>query len=127
MQWAVIMAGGNGTRFWPLSSSEHPKQFLRLVGEKTPAESCFDRLSEVIDASRILIVASEFHRESLNAALPDFPEDRILWEPVGRNTAPCIAWATGHILARDPDAVIGVFPSDHDIADKAAFARSIQK
>ncbi|MBO4350943.1 MAG: mannose-1-phosphate guanylyltransferase [Proteobacteria bacterium] len=122
MNWAVIMAGGNGTRFWPLSSERHPKQFLKLIGDKTPTEGCLLRLQKVVPLSRILIVASCTHRDALHKALPDFPDDQILWEPIGRNTAPCIAWAEETIRARDPNAIIGVFPSDHDVQDVEKFA-----
>ncbi len=122
MNWSVIMAGGSGTRFWPLSTPECPKQFLRLMGDHTPIGACVERLRHVVDNDKILIVASQKHRDALFSALPDFSKDQILWEPVGRNTAPCIAWATETILRRDPDAVIGVFPSDHAIDDVDAFA-----
>lgn len=121
MHWAVIMAGGSGTRFWPLSNDDHPKQFLKLIGDRSPAQSCVMRLARFIAPERILIVASHRHREALRADLPDFPEDQVLWEPLGRNTAPCIAWACETILRRDPDPIIGVFPSDHNIADDDAF------
>ena len=121
MNWAVIMAGGSGTRFWPLSYSNHPKQFLKLLGDKTPAEACIKRLSRFIEPERILMVASRHHREVISKVLPDFPQDQILWEPVGRNTAACIAWATETIRRRDFEARIGVFPSDHDIRDEQAF------
>ena len=122
MNWAVIMAGGNGTRFWPLSSSRHPKQFLKLIGDRTPAETCLHRLQKVVPLNHIIIVASYEHREALREVLPDFPEAQILWEPVGRNTAPCIAWAAAHILSQDPEARVGVFPSDHDVQDEEKFA-----
>ena len=127
MNWAVVMAGGNGTRFWPLSRPEHPKQFLRLLGEKTPAESCVERLNRVVPMENILIVASARHKDSLQEALPGFPMSQVLWEPVGRNTAACIAWATEVIRAKDPNAKIGVFPSDHAIADEEKFAQCLQK
>lgn len=126
MYWAVIMAGGNGTRFWPLSTTEHPKQFLSLIGDKTPVESCLERLSDVVPQERTYIVASESHRTALRMVLPEFPEEQILWEPIGRNTAPCIGLATQTILARDPEAVIGVFPSDHYVSDKAAFSECLK-
>ncbi len=127
MNWAVIMAGGSGTRFWPLSNTEHPKQFLRLLGERTPALSCITRLNRIVDMDHILIVASEKHRKVLAEALPDFPLEQVLWEPIGRNTAPCIAWATETIRQRDPDAKIGVFPSDHEISDETAFSVCLRK
>lgn len=127
MNWAVVMAGGNGTRFWPLSNSRHPKQFLRILNGITPAETCVRRLSRVIAPERILIVASESHRNALAEALPGFPPEQVLWEPVGRNTAPCIAWACETIRARDPHAIIGVFPSDHAISDEDAFAKCLEK
>lgn len=127
MHWAVVMAGGNGTRFWPLSSPERPKQFLRLLGEESPASACISRLQKVLDAERIIVVAAESHRAALAEALPDFPPEQILWEPVGRNTAACIAWATAFILSQDPDAKIGVFPSDHAIEDVEAFATVLRR
>lgn len=127
MNWAVIMAGGSGTRFWPLSNPSHPKQFLNLLGDTTPAAACLHRLSAFIPLDHIWIVASEKHRESLKKALPDFPLAQVLWEPVGRNTAACIAWVTEIILERDKDAKIGVFPSDHDIPDEQAFVQCLEK
>lgn len=127
MNWSVIMAGGSGTRFWPLSTPTRPKQFLRLIGQQTPIGACVERLKRVVDSDKIIIVASRAHREALFEVLPDFPETQVLWEPVGRNTAPCIAWATETILRRDPDAVIGVFPSDHAITDVEAFARATRQ
>ncbi len=126
MNWAVIMAGGNGTRFWPLSNEHHPKQFLKLIGDRTPTESCLHRLQKVVPLSHIIIVASCAHRNALQQALPEFPEDQILWEPIGRNTAPCIAWAAETIRARDPNAIIGVFPSDHDVQDVEKFANYLK-
>ena len=127
MNWAVIMAGGSGTRFWPLSSKEHPKQFLKLLGNTSPAAACVQRLTKVIPVENIRIVASERHRQVLPEALPDFPLQQVLWEPVGRNTAACIAWATETILAQDKNAKIGVFPSDHDIPDESAFGACLRK
>ena len=127
MNWAVIMAGGRGTRFWPLSNPHNPKQFLKLIGDKTPAQNCIDRLRRVVPMDRIYMVASDIHRDVIARVLPDFPADHILWEPVGRNTAPCIAWVTEIIRAQDPCACIGVFPSDHEVADADLFAQSLQK
>ena len=126
MNWAVIMAGGSGTRFWPLSNPHNPKQFLKLIGDKTPAQSCIERLQRVVPMERIYIVAAQIHRDIIAQVLPDFPMDHILWEPIGRNTAPCIAWVTEIIRAQDPCANIGVFPSDHAVADDEAFARCLQ-
>ena len=127
MRWAVIMAGGNGTRFWPLSSPEHPKQFLRLLGERSPVEGCLSRVLRVVPMERVIIVASSWHRGALREVFPDFPEGQILWEPVGRNTAPCIAWALEVIRSRDPEAIVGVFPSDHAIPDEGAFACALDR
>lgn len=126
MQWAVIMAGGNGTRFWPLSNPSHPKQFLKLLNEHSTAEKTIERVRKVIPPERILMVSSVCHRDALERALPDFPKSQILWEPCGRNTAPCIAWANEVILSRDPDAVVGVFASDHAIAEDGAFERALR-
>ena len=127
MNWAVIMAGGSGTRFWPLSHGHHPKQFLKLLGDETPAGACVKRLSKFIAPERILMVASCHHREVISQVLPEFPQDQILWEPVGRNTAACIAWVTEVIRRRDKSAKIGVFPSDHDISDEAAFISCLNR
>lgn len=127
MNWAIIMAGGSGTRFWPLSNSEHPKQFLHLLGEKTPTLSCVERLLRFIELPHILIVASERHRQILKESLPNFPLEQVLWEPEGRNTAPCIAWATTKILRQDSEARIGVFPSDHEISDISQFVSCLEE
>lgn len=127
MNWAVIMAGGNGTRFWPLSNDSHPKQFLKLIGDRSPAQTCIDRLMHFIEADHILIVASEHHRHAVETGLPGFPMTQILWEPIGRNTAPCIAWACEWIRQRDAHAIIGVFPSDHDISDEESFAQCAKR
>lgn len=127
MNWAVVMAGGNGTRFWPLSNPQRPKQFLRLLGNESPASACIERLKHVVSPERIIVVAAESHRAALAEALPEFPAEQTLWEPVGRNTAACIAWATDFILAKDADARIGVFPSDHAIQDVAAFTTELRR
>jgi mannose-1-phosphate guanylyltransferase len=120
--YAVIMAGGAGTRFWPASRSRRPKQLLPLGGGEEPLlASTVRRLSPLVPADRVLVVTGEHLAEATIAALPGVSRDRILCEPAPRNTAPCIAWASATIERLDPDAVVMVLPSDHFIADEAEF------
>ncbi|MFA5625288.1 MAG: mannose-1-phosphate guanylyltransferase [Bradymonadales bacterium] len=125
--WAVIMAGGVGKRFWPMSLQRKPKQFLALSGGASLLEECYQRLLRYYDEKRILIAASAEHRECFVELLPNFPLEQVLWEPVGRNTAACIAWASESIRRKDPEAIIGVFPSDHSIHDVEEFALCIER
>ncbi len=124
MRWAVIMAGGSGTRFWPESRRHLPKQYLNLLGPQTLLEQTFRRLLRVVPVSRILVFTAQDKR-SLTARLLDLPKTQVIGEPVGRNTGPCAAWAASHILARDPSAVLGIFPADHYIKDEKTFARVV--
>lgn len=116
---AVILAGGSGSRLWPLSRQHLPKQFLVLDGEASLLQTTIDRLSPTIDAKSVLIVTQEAHAkgEAYHALLPY----RSLYEPVGRNTAPAIALAAAYLMAEGDDPVMVVLPADHIIKDEERF------
>lgn len=116
------MAGGSGTRFWPESRKHLPKQFLKLLGPETLLEQTFRRLLKVVPASRILVFTSR-EKARKTAKMLGIPAAQVIGEPVGRNTAPCAAWAASHILKKDPSAVLGIFPADHYIKDAKTFVR----
>ena len=119
--YAVILAGGRGTRFWPRSRRETPKQLLPVVGETSLLQQTVARLEPLIPAERIWIFTSDLLREKIIEQLPAVPPEQVVAEPVQRNTAPCIAMAARLLAERDPDAVMGVFPSDHLIEDETAY------
>ncbi|HKP62097.1 MAG TPA: mannose-1-phosphate guanylyltransferase [Polyangiales bacterium] len=120
--FAVIMAGGSGTRFWPQSRKAWPKQFLALAGaEQSLLQQTVQRLSGSIPPERILVVTSERHAEATRQQLPQLPAANVLAEPSARNTAPCVAWAAAHVSARSPKAVMAVLPSDPHIQDEAGY------
>jgi len=120
--FAVIMAGGVGSRFWPESRSRRPKQLLDLTGEGQPLiASTLARLAPLIPLENILVVTARPMAEGVQAALPGLPAANILIEPQGRNTAPCIGWAALEVRRRDPGAVLAVLPADHLVAGVARF------
>ena len=121
--YAVIMAGGKGTRFWPKSRERMPKHLLDIVSEKTIIQETIDRIVPLIPVENILIVTGHSHAEALARQLPHIPEKNIIIEPVGRNTAPCIGLAALHIKRRSPDDVMVVLPADHLITDVPRFRR----
>src|ERR1700691_3120004 len=110
--FAVVLAGGSGTRFWPRSRSSLPKQFLKLGSERTLVQATVDRLEGLVPPERILVVTGEKHRRLVEEQLPQV--SRVLCEPSARDTAAAIGWATWTI-AREAgdDAVLAVLPSDH--------------
>lgn len=122
-RWLVILAGGRGERFWPLSRIMHPKQFLTLVGEKSMLESTRDRVGSLIDDAHTFVVTGVDYVDKVSHNLPHIPPQQILGEPRGCNTAPSIAWAAEIIYRRDPGAVILVLPSDHVIQNPERFVR----
>ncbi|MBN2397454.1 MAG: NTP transferase domain-containing protein, partial [Deltaproteobacteria bacterium] len=123
--YAVIMAGGKGTRFWPLSREKRPKHLLNITGEKSIIQYTVDRITPLVARDNILIVTGASHCDEIRQQLPHLPAENILIEPVGRNTAPCIGLAAMHIRKRSPDAVMCVLPSDHLIADTEPFLASL--
>ncbi len=125
MLHAVIMAGGSGTRFWPLSRQALPKQFLRLTSERSLIQQAWDRVAAWIPPDRICVVAGNSHRPLLTEHLPDLRSDRVYLEPMGRNTAPAIGLAALKVLEHDPDAVMLVMPADHVIDPEEAFEQAV--
>jgi mannose-1-phosphate guanylyltransferase len=124
--YGVIMAGGQGTRFWPRSRRMRPKQLLNIVGEKSMLEQTAARIRPLIPAERIMVVAGEAYRDQVRNSLPQLPDENFLFEPVGRNTAACVAWAALWIRQRAPEAVMAVLPADHLIRDEAEFLRVLR-
>ena len=123
-RYALILCGGSGTRLWPLSRTLRPKQLLSLNGEQTLLQQTALRLSHHIDPSHLYTVTHEDHKFEVKGQLAElFPQavEHVLAEPCARNTLPAIAWATYQIYQQDPDALIGVFASDHAIDNEAAF------
>jgi mannose-1-phosphate guanylyltransferase len=124
--WAVLMAGGSGTRFWPASRRAVPKQFLRVAGSRTLIQDTAARLGTLVPPERQLVVTGRDHVALVQKQLRRIPPENVLAEPVGRNTAPCVAWAAHEIARRDPAAVQVVLPSDHVIRPAPAFRKLLQ-
>ena len=123
----VIMAGGIGSRFWPMSTEDCPKQFIDVLGcGKTLLQLAVERFAGICPPERIWVVTSERYAALVHEQLPDVPENHILREPVRRNTAPCIAYVSWRIKAEDPQANIVVSPSDHIVMDVREFQRVIK-
>ena len=126
--YCVIMAGGIGSRFWPLSTSEKPKQFLDILGlGRTLLQLTYDRFTKLIPNENFLVVTSESYKEMVLSQLPALHESQVLSEPIRRNTAPCIAYATFKIMSINPEANIIVAPSDHLIVKEDQFINEIKK
>ncbi len=123
---AVLLAGGSGTRFWPLSRMRRPKQFLELVTERTLLAETFARIEPLCPAERSWVVCGRDHVEAVRAALPALPAAHLLAEPAPRNTAPAIGLAAVHALREDRDAVLLVLPSDHHIAHPDRFRDALR-
>ncbi|MEM7696794.1 MAG: sugar phosphate nucleotidyltransferase [Verrucomicrobiota bacterium] len=121
--YALILAGGSGTRFWPLSRDVRPKQLLALFDEETLIEKTVNRLNGLVPPERILVLTSQTQVEAIRKTLPGVPADNIVAEPARRDTAPAIALAAGWIAARDPDAVMVALPADQLITDEAGFQK----
>ncbi|MBI3890893.1 MAG: mannose-1-phosphate guanylyltransferase [Candidatus Wallbacteria bacterium] len=121
MFYAVIMAGGSGTRFWPASRAAFPKQLISLAGRTSLLQSTVQRLEGVVPAENVYIVTSESHSQALRGQVPEIPEENILVEPVGRNTAPCVGLAALQIRRREPEAAMICMPADHVVNDTTAW------
>jgi mannose-1-phosphate guanylyltransferase len=119
--YAVIMAGGKGSRFWPLSREKRPKHLLSITGEKSIIKYTVERITPLVPEDNIMVVTGASHSDEIKKELPGLPEENIIVEPMGRNTAPCIGLAALSIRKKDPDAVMVVLPSDHLIGDEKNF------
>lgn len=120
------MCGGIGSRFWPFSRQEMPKQFLDFLGTgRSLLQLTADRIAPLVPPSQIICVTNEAYAPLVRAQLPEVPEENILLEPARRNTAPCLAWAAHHIAAKDPQAAMVVLPSDHIILKQEAFLQAM--
>jgi mannose-1-phosphate guanylyltransferase len=125
--YPVILAGGRGTRFWPLSRKRRAKQLLALDGKTTMIQQTVARLSPMAGANRFWIITNEDSQREIARQLPKLGRKQIIAEPVGRNTAPAIGLAAFILMRSDPDAVIGLFPSDHVIADAKSFRSVLEE
>ncbi len=127
MNHLVIMAGGVGSRFWPMSTAEHPKQFIDVLGVgRTLFQLTYDRFEGICDPGNVWVVTNERYADTVHAQLPEIPATNILREPCRRNTAPCIAYVSWRIRQTDPQANIVVAPSDHVVTNAVEFRRVIK-
>ena len=123
----VILAGGSGTRFWPRSRRAHAKQVLALDGERSMIQQTVERLKPIAGLEKTWVITNEYLAHEIADQLPGMPASQIVQEPVARNTAPACGLAAFLIERENPDAVLGVFPSDHVIADEPRFLKALQK
>lgn len=126
--FCIIMAGGIGSRFWPLSRTAKPKQFLDILGTgRTFFQATFDRFSKIIPTENFIVVTNTKYKDIVLKQLPELKEEQVLLEPLRRNTAPCVAYATQKIKIKNKKANIIVAPSDHLILNESEFLRQINK
>ncbi len=126
--YCVIMAGGIGSRFWPLSRESKPKQFVDILGiGKTFIQLTYERFSSFISPENFMVVTGKAYKEQVLEQLPALKEEQVWLEPERRNTAPCLAYAAYKLREKDPDAVMVVTPADHLIIDTATFSRVMQQ
>lgn len=124
MLWTVIMAGGSGTRFWPASRKNNPKQFLSFFNEKTLLQETFTRVKKDIHPSRIIIFTQKTKVSYVVKSL-GISRSQVIGEPIGRNTAPCATWAASYIYKKDPKGVMVLLPADHIVKDTKAFSKAM--
>jgi mannose-1-phosphate guanylyltransferase len=124
--WSVIPAGGSGTRLWPLSRSGHPKYLLPLLGEHSLLQQTRARLADLCPAERTFVVCGPAHAASIARQLPEMPDDNLLVEPAPRGSGPAIGLAAVLIAQHDPNAIMGSFAADHDVADEDAFRNAVR-
>ena len=125
--YPVILAGGRGTRFWPLSRKKRAKQLLALDGKQTMIQQTVARLLPLAPTKSFWVITNRDLRPAIVKQLPKLPHRQVLAEPVGRNTAPAIGLAAFLLLREDPEAIIGMFPSDHVIADEKRFRDTLER
>lgn len=125
--YAVIMAGGVGSRFWPRSKVKQPKQLLNIFGDSTMIESTIHRLDGIVPKENVIIITNEAQQEAVMETLVDIPKENVIAEPFGKNTAPCIGLASVLIESKKEDAVMITLPADHLIHDVELFQKTLQK
>ncbi|MBI4387608.1 MAG: NTP transferase domain-containing protein, partial [Candidatus Omnitrophica bacterium] len=125
--WAIVMAGGSGTRLWPASRKRNPKQFLKLFGKKTLIENTIDRVSKVIPKKRIFIITDARQVARVRRTFPKIPAHQIIGEPCAQNTAATIGLGALLIQKKDPNAIMAIFPADHVILNVAEFQKCVLK
>ena len=126
--YAILMAGGVGSRFWPVSTADFPKQFHDMLGAgQTLIQKTFSRLSQIIPIENIYILTNERYNDIVLEQLPLVKQAQVVLEPAMRNTAPCILYAALKIQKINPDAMMVVAPSDHWIEDEPEFARNLEQ
>lgn len=124
--YCVIMAGGIGSRFWPISRVEKPKQFLDMTSSGDSfLRSTYERMKGIIPEENILVVSLERYRDEVKSQLPELRDENLLLEPYNRNTAPCLAFASYSLIKRDPHAIMAVTPADHVIGNLPAFRQTL--
>lgn len=124
--WAVIPAGGSGTRLWPLSRADRPKFLLNLLGQRSLLQQTCDRLAGLSTPDQTLVVCGAAHAAAVARQLPDLPEEHVVVEPAPRGSGPAIGLAAALIAREDPNAIMGSFAADHDVKDEAAFTAAIR-
>lgn len=124
--YGLVLAGGRGTRFWPRSRRRTPKQVLNVFGERSLIQATVDRLAPIIAPERFWILTNEHVKDEILRQLPGIPAEQVIAEPAQRNTAPAIGLAAHVLRSIDPDAVMGVFPSDHVIGNPEAFREAVR-
>lgn len=126
-RYVAIMAGGIGSRFWPKSRTNYPKQFLDILNTgKTLIQSTFHRYNKIVPAENIFVVTSDEYTDIVAEQLPDLPQENIVAEPFRKNTAPCIAYIAFKIFKKDPDAIMIAAPSDNLILEDDAFGETAE-
>jgi mannose-1-phosphate guanylyltransferase len=123
--FALILAGGSGTRFWPLSRRKQPKQLLRLFGKQSLLQQAAARIRTLVPPERIYVFTSEAIRAAVQKELPEVPRAQVVAEPASRNTAPAIGLAAYEMARRDPESIMLVLPSDHIVAKPGAFRQTL--
>lgn len=124
--YIVIMAGGVGTRLWPLSRKNSPKQLQTFIGDKSMIQETFDRVKEIVPVENILISTNDHYKKQIMEQLPEIPGNNYILEPVGRNTAPAMGLIAAHIIKRDPKAIVTTLASDHLVNNKDNFINVIK-
>jgi len=125
--YAVVMAGGRGERFWPLSEEERTKPFVPLLGPRTMVQETVERLAPLVPPERVFVSIGETHRRIAREQLPEVPENNFIVEPVGRDTSACLGYSALHLERRDPDATMIALPADHYIGDADAYRETLSR